>query len=65
MTMGVWFLGTALGNVIAGLLAGQVTGDEAALMPARFLQVVGTTGGAGLLLWFCARPIKRLMPGVE
>jgi POT family proton-dependent oligopeptide transporter len=65
MTMGVWFLGTALGNVIAGLLAGQVTGDETAAMPARFLQVVGTTGGAGLLLWLCSRPIKRLMHGIQ
>ena len=65
MTMGVWFLGTALGNVVAGLLAGQVTGDETSAMPARFLQVVWTTGAAGLLLWVFARWIKRLMPGVE
>src|SRR5690606_16803390 len=65
MTMGVWFLGTALGNVVAGLLAGQVTGDETSAMPARFLQVVWTTGAAGLLLWVFSRWIKRLMPGVE
>ncbi len=64
-TMGVWFLGTALGNVLAGLLAGRVTGDETAAMPARFLQVVFTTGSAALLLWICARPIQRLMGTVK
>ena len=64
-TMGVWFLGTALGNVLAGLLAGQVTGDETTAMPWRFLQVVLTTGSAGVLLWICARPIRRLMGTVK
>lgn len=64
-TMGIWFLGTALGNLLAGLLAGEVTGDAAAQMPGRFLQVVGTAGGAGLVLWFCSRWIQRLMPGVK
>lgn len=64
-TMGIWFLGTALGNLLAGLLAGQVTGSETAAMPARFLQVVGTAGGVGLLLLLCARPIQRLMIGIK
>lgn len=63
--MGVWFLGTALGNVLAGLLAGQVTGDDTAAMPARFMQVVWTAGIAGIVLWICARPIQRLMPGIR
>jgi len=39
------------------VLAGRVTGDEIAAMPARFLQVVFTTGSAGLLLWICSRPL--------
>ena len=60
-TMGVWFLGTSLGNLLAGLLAGEVTGSETAAMPARFLQVVGTAGAAGLVLLLFARPIQRLM----
>jgi len=63
--MGVWFLGSSLGNLLAGLLAGEVTGDAAAQMPARFLQVVLTAGAAGLLLWFCARWIHKLMPDIK
>lgn len=64
-TMGVWFLGTSLGNLLAGLLAGEVTGSETAAMPERFLQVVGTTGAAGLILLLCARSIQRLMVGIK
>lgn len=63
--MGIWFLGSSLGNLLAGLLAGEVTGDAAAEMPQRFMQVVGTAGGAGLLLWACSRPIQRMMPGIK
>jgi POT family proton-dependent oligopeptide transporter len=63
--MGIWFLGTALGNLIAGLFAGEVTGDNIASMPSRFLQVVMTTGGAGLLLLVCSKPIRKLMCGVN
>ena len=63
--MGVWFLGTALGNLLAGILAGNVTGDEPSAMPIRFMQVVATAGGAGVLLWLCARPIQRLIPGIR
>jgi POT family proton-dependent oligopeptide transporter len=63
--MGVWFLGSSLGNLLAGLLAGEVTGDAAAQMPARFIQVVFTAGAAGLLLWFCARWIHKLMPDIK
>ena len=63
--MGIWFLGTSLGNLLAGLLAGDVTGDAAAQMPARFLQVVATVGITGIVLWLCARWIQKLMPGVK
>jgi POT family proton-dependent oligopeptide transporter len=63
--MGIWFLGTALGNLIAGLLAGEVTGDNIASMPSRFIQVVMTTGGAGLVLLVCSKPIRKLMGGVN
>ena len=63
--MGIWFLGTSLGNLIAGLFAGEVSGDNAAAMPARFLQVAMTAGGLGLLLLFFTKPVRKLMAGVE
>ena len=63
--MGIWFLGASLGNLIAGLFAGEISGDNAAAMPARFFQVVLFAGGVGLILLLCSKPIRRLMPGVE
>ena len=63
--MGVWFLAVSLGNLLAGLFAGEVSGDNAAAMPARFAQVVMFSGGIGLLLLLCAKPIRNLMKGVE
>jgi len=62
--MGVWFLAAALGNLLAGLLAGQVSGTNAAGMPAQFLHVTLIAGGAGLVLLLCSRPVRRLMGGV-
>jgi proton-dependent oligopeptide transporter, POT family len=63
--MGIWFLAGSLGNLIAGLFAGEVTGELAGQMPARFLQVVLITCGAGGFLLLFTRPIKRLMAGVD
>ena len=63
--MGIWFLGTSLGNLIAGLFAGEVSGDNTAAMPARFLQVVMTAGGTGLILLLFTKPIRKLMAGVR
>ena len=47
--MGIWFLGAALGNVVAGLIAGEFDADNVAGMPAQYMQIVLTTGGAGLV----------------
>src|SRR6185295_1391696 len=63
--MGIWFLGSSLGNLLAGLFAGEVSGDNAAAMPARFLQVVLTAGGTGLLLLLFIKPVRNLMTGVK
>ena len=63
--MGIWFLATSLGNLLAGLFAGEVSGDNAAAMPTRFLQVVMFSSAIGLLLLLCAKPIRRLAAGAE
>jgi POT family proton-dependent oligopeptide transporter len=63
--MGLWFLATSLGNLMAGLLAGQVSAAGAAEMPGRFLMVALVTIGTGLLLVVFVRPIRRLMAGAE
>lgn len=63
--MGLWFLATSLGNLIAGLVAGGFQANAAEQMSGRYLQIVFTTVGAGLVLLWLARPIKSLMEGVE
>ncbi|MBM3901982.1 MAG: peptide MFS transporter [Verrucomicrobia bacterium] len=61
--MGLWFLAASLGNLLAGLLAGQVTGARAQDMPVQFFKVFLVTGAAGLLLWLLARPLHRRFLG--
>jgi len=36
-----------------------------ASMPGQYLQIVLTTGGAGLILLLFTKPIKKLMGGIE
>ncbi len=63
--MGIWFLAASLGNLIAGLLAGEFRADAVDQMPGLYLQVVMTTVGAGLLLLVFAKPIHKLTHGVK
>jgi proton-dependent oligopeptide transporter, POT family len=63
--MGIWFLGSSLGDILAGILAGGVTGDATAQMPERFLHVALTAGVGGLVLLILARWITKLMPGIR
>jgi POT family proton-dependent oligopeptide transporter len=59
---GTWFTASALGHLIAGLVAGHLADDaNVADMPDRFLFVCMTTAGAGLILLMFVGPIKRLM----
>ena len=60
--MGVWFVASALGNLIAGLVAGSL-----GTMPpmALFRTVALITGGVGLFALVASPAIKRLMGHVE
>ena len=58
--MGAWFLATSLGNLIAGLFAGEVTGQAVEQMSGRFLQLVWMPVGAGVVLLLLARPIAKM-----
>ncbi|MEP6769233.1 MAG: peptide MFS transporter [Acidobacteriota bacterium] len=60
--MGTWFMGTALGNLIAGLAAG---GFEGMGVSELFAAVAKVTGVAGLILLIFAKPIRRLVGGAE
>jgi POT family proton-dependent oligopeptide transporter len=58
--MGMWFLCTALGSSVAGLVAGSF--DTAALetWPWQYTQIVLVTAGTGAALLFFAKPLRRL-----
>jgi POT family proton-dependent oligopeptide transporter len=60
--MGTWFMGTALGNLIAGLAAG---GFEGMGVSELFAAVAKVTGVAGIVLLIFAKPIRRLVGGAE
>jgi POT family proton-dependent oligopeptide transporter len=63
---GTWFTASALGHLIAGLVAGHLADDASvAEMPDRFLFVFMTTAGAGLLMLAFARPIRRMMGDIK
>ena len=59
--MGVWFMCSGLGNVIAGLIAGELTGDDLGSIPGVYLRIVLITVGCGLLLLAFSRPLRKLM----
>jgi POT family proton-dependent oligopeptide transporter len=62
--MGMWFMCSGLGNIIAGLIAGEFRSDAVEEMPALYLQIVLTTAGCGLVLALFTKPLKRLMGNV-
>jgi proton-dependent oligopeptide transporter, POT family len=64
-TMGIWFLATSLGNLLAGLLAGGMRSDQVAAMPSQFLHVALIAGGGGILLFVFSPLVRRLMPGIQ
>jgi POT family proton-dependent oligopeptide transporter len=63
--MGMWFMCTGLGNIIAGLIAGEFNADAVDEMPALYTQIVLTTVGSGVLLALFVKPLKKLMGGVR
>jgi POT family proton-dependent oligopeptide transporter len=56
--MGTWFMGSALGNLIAGLVAG---GFQSMPLPELFGSVAKATGIAGLVLLVFSKPIRSLI----
>ncbi|MEM9758552.1 MAG: peptide MFS transporter [Pseudomonadota bacterium] len=60
--MGTWFMGTALGNLLAGLVAGQI----ATLPPSQLFAVSASiAAGTGVLFILGTPVIKRMMHGIR
>lgn len=62
--MGIWFLATAVGNLIAGRVGGNVDPNNLAQMPALFTWTTVALVGSAAVLALLAIPIRRMMAGV-
>lgn len=60
--MGIWFMGAALGNLMAGLLGGRF---ESLPLPGLFGSIATTAAGAGLIFLLLSRPIDRMAGGIR
>jgi POT family proton-dependent oligopeptide transporter len=59
--MGVWFLATSLGNLIAGLVGGNVNPQDLAQTPKLFMLTAASLAGAGVILALLIVPIRNMM----
>ena len=63
--MGMFFLSLSLGNLFAGLIAGEFDASNLAAMPGQYMHIVYFSVGLGTMLLVLSRPVKRLMGDVE
>jgi len=63
--MGIWFVATALGNLIAGQIAGDFDANNLQAFPDQYWGIVYTAVGSGLILLILSKPLKKLMGGVD
>lgn len=59
--MGMWFVSIALGNLVAGQIAGEFDPDNVAAFPEQYVFIVMTTAGTGIVLLLLTKPLKNLM----
>ena len=57
--MGMWFLCTALGSAVAGLVAGSFDTEALDAWPSRYTQIALIAVGVGLVLLVLAKPLRR------
>ena len=57
--MGVWFLASSLGAIIAGILSGEATSLGLQSMPILFNKIFITSSICGLILIIISRPLTN------
>ncbi|WP_235009978.1 peptide MFS transporter [Algoriphagus boritolerans] len=66
--MGIWFLSVALGNLFAGIIAGEASGgteEGLAAMPDQFMMIVYTVMGSALVLLLLTPLLRKMMGKVH
>jgi len=63
--MGIWFLASSLGNLIAGLVGGNVDPEKLEQTPALFTWTAVALVVSAVVLALLAIPIRRMMAGVR
>jgi POT family proton-dependent oligopeptide transporter len=63
--MGMWFLSLSLGNLAAGLIAGEFDANHIAAMPGQYMHIVYFAVGLGAVLLAISRPVKKLMGDIR
>jgi len=63
--MGIWFLATSLGNLLAGLMAGGFSEDTLNQWPELYLRITFLPVVVGVLLIVLRKPIKEWMAGIK
>ena len=63
--MGMWFVGAALGNLVAGLIAGDFDTESATQMPDLFMSVFISSVGAGLVFLILSPWMSKWMDDVQ
>ena len=57
--MGVWFLASSLGAILAGLISGQATNNGLSSMPDLFNQIAIISTIFGLVLILISKPLQN------
>lgn len=65
VVMGIWFLAAALGNKLAGVLAGHFTSTDGDALATFFLQQTLWVGAAAVVLLVLTPWVKKLIGGVR
>jgi POT family proton-dependent oligopeptide transporter len=60
--MGIWFLATSVGNLIAGLVGGSVDPEKLEQIPILFIGTTAALIGAAILLLILTPFVKKLIP---
>jgi len=63
--MGTWFLGLAIGNLLAGTIGGEISAADVSELPGKLTTMTLVGAGAGLLMLVCARWTRSWMGGIR